>query len=565
MRGMATRNRSGITAAGRAVRDVLGNPGIRRIELAWTAGIAADAALLVALLVAAFQAGGPLAVGIVGLALAAPAIVVGPLATVLAGRLPPARLLLAVHAVRGAGAVATSLVLASAGSLWVIVLLTALSAAAGSLVRPLQVAAMPSYARSPGELVGANVGMSIGEGVGVFGGSLGAGLVVATGGPSAAAAVALLLFAASVAALIGLRMTADELVEHEAQLRHRGAIAGGGRTTIAQILTAGPTALARSPAATAVMFAFGAQVFVRGLSTVLIVVAAIDLLGLGESGVGLLTAAYGLGGLGGAIAGVGLAGRRSLGPTFGVALALWGLPLAAIGLLPLAAVGIAALFVSGFANAVLDVAGYTLLQRTVPTGTRLAVFAFLESVIGVLVPAGSLVVPALIASIGQRGALVVAGVVLPVVAVATWPRIRRADDALLVPERELTLLRGIPLFDRLPLTALERIAGSLQPASHDAGEVVMAEGEPGDRYFVIESGEVEVTRSGRPVAHCGPGEGIGEISLLHAVPRTATVTALSRVSGFYLSSPEFLAAIAGPTSTAAAHDVAAERLARSAD
>jgi hypothetical protein len=67
--------------------------------------------------------------------------------------------------------------------------------------------------------------------------------------------------------------------------------------------------------------------------TVLIVVAAIELLGLGEPGVGTLNAMIGLGGLLGSVAAITLAGRDRLGPPFAVALAGWGAPIAVMGLL----------------------------------------------------------------------------------------------------------------------------------------------------------------------------------------------------------------------------------------
>jgi CRP-like cAMP-binding protein len=118
------------------------------------------------------------------------------------------------------------------------------------------------------------------------------------------------------------------------------------------------------------------------------------------------------------------------------------------------------------------------------------------------------------------------------------------------------------MFARLPMSALERIAGALEPAAWEAGSVIMAEGDPGDAYVIIAEGIVEVSVAGRPINRCGPGEGIGEIALIQAIPRTATATAVVATSGYRLSSPDFLAAVAGPTSAAAAAAIASERLAR---
>jgi hypothetical protein len=561
---MTGRARAAFRESSAAVRDILGSPGIRRIEAAWACGIAGDAAFLVALLVVAFAAGGPLAVGVVGAARTAPAIVAGTLAGAVAGRLEPGRLLLAVHLGRAVPAIVAAMLAALGGPLAVVVLLAAVSAGAGTLVRPLQASVMPSFARRPDELIAANVAMSTGEGLGAFIGPLAASAGIALAGPAGAFGAAGLLLGASVISLVGLGATADERAEFEAQRLRRGNPDPPLRR-LAEVIVAGPAAVRSVPAAATIMIGFGAQLLVRGLGTVLLVVAAIELLGLGEAGVGLLAAATGLGGLAGALGGVGLAGRRRLGPVFAVALVAWGLPYAVLGAWPVPLVAFAGLFVSGVANAVLDVAGFTLLQRTIPTADRVAAFGVIESMAGIFVPLGGLLVPVLIALVGPQGALAVTGAVLPAVAAATWPRTRRADDAALVREEELRLLRGIALFEPLPMTALERIAAALEPARYSAGAEIMREGEEGDRYFIIATGEADVTQRGQHLARCGPGEGVGEIALLRSVPRTATVTAIGDVGGFDLSAAAFRAAIAGPTSAAAAREVAAERLSRSAD
>ena len=94
-----------------------------------------------------------------------------------------------------------------------------------------------------------------------------------------------------------------------------------------------------------------------------------------------------------------------------------------------------------------------------------------------------------------------------------------------------------------------------------AGEVLIREGEPGDRFYAIADGRLDVTIGGAPVATNVRGDGIGEIALLYSVPRTATVTAVSPATVLALSREDFLTAVAGhmPTGRAAAA-VADERL-----
>ena len=126
------------------------------------------------------------------------------------------------------------------------------------------------------------------------------------------------------------------------------------------------------------MAVFGVQPFVRGALTVLIVVASIELLGLGDPGVGLLNAAIGLGGIVGSVGTILLVGRHRLALVFLLALVVWGLPISVMGLVPLAWVAVAAMVVVGLANAVLDVAGFTTLQRIIPNDVRASVLGVFE-------------------------------------------------------------------------------------------------------------------------------------------------------------------------------------------
>jgi CRP-like cAMP-binding protein len=89
----------------------------------------------------------------------------------------------------------------------------------------------------------------------------------------------------------------------------------------------------------------------------------------------------------------------------------------------------------------------------------------------------------------------------------------------------------------------------------------MAQGEPGDRFIVIESGTVDVVGDGRFIRACGPGNGIGEIALLRRVPRTATAIARSPVTAYAFGTEAFLDAVAMPASSAAAALLVRQRLA----
>jgi len=86
-------------------------------------------------------------------------------------------------------------------------------------------------------------------------------------------------------------------------------------------------------------------------------------------------------------------------------------------------------------------------------------------------------------------------------------------------------------------------------------ETVVAEGERGDRYYVIRDGELEVSADGKPLRVLGAGDGFGEIALLRDVPRTATVTATRRSDLLAIDRDDFLEAVNGSPSSREAADL----------
>jgi len=307
------------------------------------------------------------------------------------------------------------------------------------------------------------------------------------------------------------------------------------------------------------------QVLTRGLLSAMTVVAAIDLLGMGQSGTGLLAAALGLGGLGGAIFAMSTVRSERLIPTELVALVFWGLPLAFIGIFPLQEVALAAMVVIGVANATYDVALFTIFQRACANDDRAPVMSVLEGVIGVGAISGSLLAPILLGVFGTRGGMIVGGFILPVMAVLIYLRIGRIRQLTVVNEDIVHLLGQVPVFAELPLTAVERVAAGLVPVSAPAGAALMTQGEPGDTFIVIETGEIEVLVDGRPIHRLGPGSGVGEIALLRSGPRTATVVAITDVTGYSVDAATFLAAVAGPAAAAVTERMAQANLQRAAE
>ncbi len=536
-----------------ALRQVAGNPALLRLEGSWLSAWVAEGAYLVSLLVFAYQVGGVLAVGFITMLRSLPAGLLAPVLISLVDRFPPARVLLGVHLARAALIAVVAMVAATDGPVGLAVVAAIAEGLLIGMHRATTLSFMPGLARSPEELLAGNAVVSLGEGSGNLMGPVIAGVLLMVGGPPAGLAVAAAVY--TVAAIIVLSIRAP-------MARQRPEAADGGTGSRVVAALGGFAALRRHPSAGLLVGLFGSQTLVRGALTVLIVAVAVELLRIGESGVGYLTSALGAGGLVGAgLAMTVVAGRRLATP-FAISLALWGLPILLIGVLPQTVVAFVLIGMVGAANASLDVSGFTLLQRCVPNDVRRRVFGALESVAAVGLAAGAAIVPVLIGGIGLGATLMVIGALLPVLALITYPMLRRADDAAVVPHRELALLRRIPMFAPLPLTMIEQLARDLEPVTFAAGERVITQGEAGNCFYLVADGSVEVVHDGKLVSVLGPGDGFGEIALLSNRPRTATVVVRDPMEGYRLVRPAFLEVVTGhPHAVTAGEELVASRIA----
>lgn len=327
-------------------------------------------------------------------------------------------------------------------------------------------------------------------------------------------------------------------------------------------MAAGAVDLARlAPPAGVTVLVF-AQTFVRGALTVLIVVLALDVLLLGDAAVGWLTAAMGIGGLiGGAIAGAVLS-VRNLARGFVAGLLLWGIPLTVLAAAPSTLTAYLALTVVGVGNALEDVSLFTLMPRAFRPRFVGRALGALELTVFAGIGLGSIAAPVLADTLGVRGALGALGGGLTALAALYAVRFVRLDADLPVPGPETVLLHRNPIFAPLSLATVELLASQLTAELFDAGEVVMAEGEAGDRFHLIADGNAAVSVEGVVRATLGVGDGFGEIALLRDIPRTATVTAVGPLRTFSLVRDEFLVAVgSSPLATASAAAAAEDRLA----
>jgi CRP-like cAMP-binding protein len=148
-----------------------------------------------------------------------------------------------------------------------------------------------------------------------------------------------------------------------------------------------------------------------------------------------------------------------------------------------------------------------------------------------------------------------------VAAAAFVPRLRAIDGRIAAPGPELALLRQVSFFRPLPFAIVEHLASELQSAVYEPGETIIREGEPGERFYIIAEGRTRAARDGKQLREMNTGDSFGEIALLRRIPRTATVTAISRVEVRFLVREEFLAAVTGtPESVESAKEVVSTRL-----
>ena len=531
-----------------ALGAVFRNADLRRLELAWAGSNIGGWAYGVAVYVYAFHQGGVTAVGAIsGIRLVLTALV-APFLSLLADRFRRKAVMVVCDLVRVVVLGAAAAVVFAGGPSIVVYVLAVFVSVAGSAFRPAQAAVLPGLADRAEERTAANVAASTIESVGIFVGPALGGLLLAVSSTGVVFVVTAGAFLGS--ALLIVRIEKPE-APHEPGAEPAGVLRGafGGFETVA-----------RDPHARLIVGLVAAQTLVSGALNVLVVVIALDLVDLGNAGVGLLNSAIGVGGLLGALALLGQARRHAWRLALGIL--LWGLPLVVVGVWPNRALAFVLLGIVGIGNSFVDVSALTLLQRGVSNDVLARVFGVLESLCLGAVALGAVLVPVLIHLFGVRATLIVAGAFLPALTALTWRQILALDHEAPERLRELELLRGVPLFAPLPELALESVAAQLVPLQFDTGEPVVREGEPGDRFYVVDDGHLEVTACGSPLRRLGPGDHFGEIALLRSVPRTATVTASGPVKVFALDPEAFVGVVTGHAESAAAADaVIATRLA----
>jgi MFS family permease len=539
------------------VLSVLRHPALRRMAGAFLVFSIGEWATWVAIVIYAYSRGGAAEAGLVAFIQLVPSIIIAPLAGSLGDRFPRARVLFAGYVVQAAA------MAAAAAALWadlpapVIYALATITATAITITRPAQAALLPDVCVSVDQLTASNVTAGTIEGLGTLLGPAFAGVLTGIGGPAlvfAASSLGLLLAALSVVPVLrtsGATTTGDE-----------GARVG---EPLLRTLSRGVAEIASDPRLRALAAVFACTSLLMGALDIFYAVLAFEVLQLEGSGVGYLGAATGVGMLVGGMLAVALVGRARLGLPILAASVVLGGAVALIGLTSTLALVILLLVLAGTGSVFVYIGVQTMTQRIAGAAVRNRVFGVYEALMQGSVAVGALAVPVLIGLAGTAGAFVIAGLVLPLVALLAARSLLAADRTVVLRVEELGLLRANPLFAPLSAPILESLSASLRRESYPAGQLILRQGDRGDRYFLLARGAVRIEIDGRLVQTLGPGDGFGEIALLRDVPRTASVLAIDDVEVYSLEREPFLAALTGvPDSRAAAEAVVERRLATGA-
>jgi MFS family permease len=540
-----------------SLSSVFKNPNLRKVQLALAGSMIGDWAYGTAVAVWAYGVGGATAVGLWTAIRMALLAVSSPVGATFADRYPRRAVMITADIVRAVLVVLAVVCLYLDLHPAFVFVLATLTSIASTAFRPAQRALMPSLANRPEELTASNGTSSTLESLAFFvGPSIGA-LLLVVADVEVVFLLNVLTFVWSMLMIMRIRVP-DREPPAPAADGEEPEKADEPKETFLTEVSAGFRSIWNDKDLLVVTAEVSAQTIVAGASAVFTVVMAVHILGTGPEGVGYLDSMLGVGAIVGGFVAIARATRLKLAQDMTYGVILWSVPLLLVTAWPTPVAAFAAVILLGFGNPLVDVNMETILMRITPEEVLGRVFGALDACLIATMALGAAVMPFLVHWIGLRGALAVVGLGVALLALAGLPRMRSLDSRLRRPAF-LDRLQAVPMFAPLTPAVVESLARSLITVPVAAGEVVLREGEDSDRFYVIDSGLVEVTQDGAVIRREGPGDFFGEIGLLRDVPRTATITAVEDSVLVALERDDFLSAVTGEREARTAADEVVNR------
>lgn len=548
-----------------SLRDALASADFRGMLAAYTVSRAGDFLYNVALVVIVLErTGSPSYVALLATLKILPYVVLTPFAGLLADRVDRVRLMVTSDLARAGCMVVLALLVAGSAPVLAVVLVATLAGVAGTPHLSCFTATLPGVLPER-HLAGGNSLVGAVEYVAMVAGPAGAAVLLVLGPDP----VPFLLNAGSFlvsALLLGGVKRRGRVEQPRGETTPEPQEGRAGSARVLMELRQGVESLRGDRNLLALSLCLVAVAGTYGFELVYLVLVSDRQLGIGTSGVGILEAAVGAGG----VLGVGLAARlatsgRPRAVLVGIVV-FSTIPLALLALVDDLALALPLLLVEGAASVALDVVLITTMQRVVAPERMARVDGIIGSLATGGVLLGSLLAVPLLATIGLRPALVVAGVVPAALALAGLAVSRRLDaGARGTGERLAPVVAALSdsgAFTGVPRDRLERLAGEVVRQLVPAGGAVLRQGDAADALYVLETGRCSVRVDGAEVSQMEAPDFFGEIGVLQGRPRTATVVALTDCDLLRVSGADFLAAIqAGPIPTPLSAKVE-QRLAR---
>lgn len=536
-------------------RQLLANHSLVRLLTGEFVSSIGDWLYLVALLIVVYrESNDPVVLGIVGAARVLPYVILSVPAGIVADRYDRRLVLLSTDVARGSIMVALTIIVLVDGPLWAIVALAILATCFSSFFGPAIGSYLPALVRDEHELGPANSAWASLDNLAFVVGPAIGGLIVAIADLALAFAINAVTFAVIAVILWSLpssRAGTTPAPETAAPDRPAGPSATPAATAAPAFGAALRPVIRPLAGLSAIELASG---FLLGGLGVLTVLLAVGQLHADEAATGYLNAAIGVGGLVGAVASGALVLRHDLGsPMLGGAIAL-AVGLAVLGASTTLPLALVAMVIASGGSLVAGVVGTTVFQWVVPDAIRGRALGGLMTLSTLAYAAGSLAIPVLVDRIGAFPTLAGGGIVVigaTAVALVLLGDARRRPSTPAI--EALRRVARLPVLAGVAPAALEVAASRLASVPVAAGTTIIHEGEPADRFYIIDSGRFAVdqldpsTGRTRRLRSLGPDDVFGELGLLRSAPRSATVTAETEGRLLALDGAAFLELVnAGP-------------------